>query len=153
MIQYRRTTSEDPDFLMLVAHLDAELAVLDGEDHAFYAQFNKVSFIHHVVVAKAEDGTAVACGGIKVYSPGTIEVKRMYNLPSCRGKGIASLILAELERWASELKYGTFILETGRRQPDAIALYLKNGYHLIPNYGQYEGMENSVCFAKKLQPT
>jgi hypothetical protein len=43
------------------------------------------------------------------------------------------------------------VLETGKRQPDAVALYKKCGYKQIPNYGQYIGMENSVCFEKWLK--
>jgi GNAT superfamily N-acetyltransferase len=57
----------------------------------------------------------------------------------------------ELEKWVKELSYSKCILETGKRQPEAIALYQKNGYHIIPNYGQYIGMENSVCFKKELK--
>jgi GNAT superfamily N-acetyltransferase len=66
-----------------------------------------------------------------------------------RNKGIASLLLAELENWATELGHTRCILETGIRQTDAIALYKKNGYRVMDNYGQYAGVETSVCFEKK----
>ena len=79
-----------------------------------------------------------------------MEVKRMYTLPDFRGKGIATIVLQELEKWAKELRMEKCMLETGKRQPEAIALYTKNGYRLIPNYGQYAGVENSVCFEKLL---
>jgi GNAT superfamily N-acetyltransferase len=79
-----------------------------------------------------------------------MEVKRMYTAEEARSKGIASMILAELEKWAAELNYAKCILETGLRQPEAIALYIKNGYKTIPNYGQYAGIENSVCFMKTI---
>jgi putative acetyltransferase len=71
-------------------------------------------------------------------------------LPDNRGKGIAAQILNELEKWAKELNYKKCVLETGHKQPEAIALYKKNGYKQIPNYGQYIGIENSVCFEKLL---
>jgi GNAT superfamily N-acetyltransferase len=74
----------------------------------------------------------------------------MYTLPGNRGKGIATKILTELEHWAAELSYQKCILETGKRQPDAIWLYQKNGYKVIPSYGKYLAMENSVCFEKEL---
>lgn len=74
----------------------------------------------------------------------------MYTLPENRGKGIATKILTELEKWAAELSYQKCILETGKRQPDAIWLYQKNGYKVIPNYGKYLVMENSVCFEKEI---
>ena len=92
----------------------------------------------------------VGCGAMKEYSPITMEVKRMYTNPESRGMGIATFVLNELEKWALELGYEKCILETGKRQPEAIALYKKNGYLSIPNYGQYVGIENSVCFEKSL---
>ena len=150
MISIVRTNSESADFVGLVRHLDMELAERDGKDHSFYAQFNKIDMIKHVVVAY-EDDQPVACGAIKEYEPGTMEVKRMFTLPASRGKGIATRVLSELENWAAELSYTKCVLETGKKQPEAIRLYEKSGYKLIPNYGQYAGVENSVCFEKILK--
>ena len=150
MIRVIRTDSTNQDFVKLVRCLDADLAKRDGEDHAFFAQFNTIDSLKYVVVVY-EDDDAVGCGAIKEYSPSTMEIKRMYTLPEKRGKGIASSVLRELEAWASELSYETCILETGTRQPEAIGLYKKNGYTIIPNYGQYAEVENSVCFEKHLQ--
>lgn len=144
-----RTSSDNADFVELVRHLDVELAERDGKDHSFYAQFNKIDMIKHVVVAY-DDGQPVACGAIKEYEPGTMEVKRMFTLPANRGKGIAVRVLSELEKWAAEMNYSKCVLETGKKQPEAIRLYEKSGYKLIPNYGQYAGVENSVCFEKPL---
>jgi putative acetyltransferase len=149
MIKILRTNSENPDFIELVKHLDADLAIRDGEDHLFYSQFNTLTRIKHVVVAYSEN-TPVGCGALKEYSPGSMEVKRMYVSPSGRNKGIATKILCELESWAAELSYENCILETGIKQPEAIELYKKNGYAIIPNYGQYAGVKTSVCFKKKL---
>lgn len=149
MIQLIRTNSEHPDFVGLVKFLDAELAERDGEEHSFYNQFNKIDLIKHVVVAFDND-KPMGCGAIKQYSANTMEVKRMYTSPEYRGKGIASLVLKELEIWAFELSYEKCLLETGKKQPEAIALYQKSGYKQIPNYGQYVGIENSVCFEKTL---
>ena len=149
MIQIIRTDSENHDFVDLVKPLDADLAQRDGDDHAFYAQFNTIDRIKHVVLAY-EDGIPMGCGAIKEYAPETAEIKRMYVPPEGRKKGIASAVLSELEKWAAELSYRHCILETGKRQPEAIGLYRKNGYAMIPNYGQYADTENSVCFAKEL---
>jgi putative acetyltransferase len=144
-----RTDSDDVAFVGLVRLLDAELAERDGVDHSFYSQFNTIATLKHVVVAYANN-LPVGCGAIKGSLPDSVEVKRMFTLPDSRGKGIASQVLAELERWAAELDYGKCVLETGKRQPEAIALYEKHGYRIIPNYGQYVGVENSVCFEKKI---
>lgn len=149
MIETKRTSSDDPDFKNLVNLLDADLAKRDGNEHAFYAQFNKIDMIKHAIVAY-NNGMPVGCGAIKEYMPGSMEVKRMYTTPEVRGKGVATEVLIALEKWATELSYKKCVLETGKKQPEAIALYKKNGYQLIPNYGQYEGIENSVCFEKKV---
>jgi GNAT superfamily N-acetyltransferase len=149
MIKLIRSDSDNQDFIGLVKQLDADLAERDGVEHSFYAQFNQINKIKYVVIAY-EDGRAVSCGAIKEFAPKTMEVKRMYTLPDSRGKGIASQVLTELESWAAELAYEKCILETGKKQPEAIRLYEKNGYKLIPNYGQYAGVENSVCFEKEI---
>ena len=138
-----------PDFRDLVKQLDAELAIRDGKDHVFYSQFNSLDKIQHLVLAY-DDGKPSGCGAIKKYSADTMEIKRMFVLSDHRRKGIAASVLAELEQWAAELSYTKCILETGKKQPEAIGLYKKNGYQPIPNYGQYIGVENSVCFEKKL---
>ena len=142
-----RTTSENEDFRSLVNRLDRELAIRDGDDHAFYSQFNKLDTIKHAVVAYI-DKEAVGCGAIRPFDDASVEVKRMFVPTEHRGRGIAKDILKELESWAVELSFKRCILETGLKQPEAIALYTKSGYNSIPNYGQYQGMYNSVCFEK-----
>jgi len=149
MIHCIRTNSDNKDFIELVKDLDADLAIRDGDDHAFYSQYNKIQSIKHVIVAY-EDNIAIACGAIKEFETNTAEIKRMYVVPAQRGQGIASIVLKHLESWAGELKFSKCVLETGIKQPEAIALYNKNGYQRIPNYGQYAGVENSLCFAKLL---
>jgi putative acetyltransferase len=144
-----RTDSNNLNFQDLVKALDLDLRIRDGEDHAFFAQFNKIDMIKYVVVA-FENEVAVACGAIKEYSAKVMEVKRMYVKEDKRGKGIASLVLQDLEKWCIELKFEKCILETGLAQPEAISLYTKNNYQRIPNYGQYEQVETSVCFEKRL---
>ena len=149
MITLTRATSDNLDFQMLVKQLDSDLKIRDGDDHPFYDQFNKIDSIKHTVIAYEND-EPVGCGAIKQYEEIAMEVKRMFVPPTHRGKGIATQILTELEKWATELSFKKCVLETGKKQPEAIALYTKNGYKIIPNYGQYEGVENSVCFEKLL---
>lgn len=150
MISLKKTNSEDSDFIQLVSELDADLRIRDGEEHGFYAQFNKIDQIKHVVIAYQDD-KPVGCGAIKAYDIITMEVKRMFVLPELRGIGIASKILIALEEWATDSGYEKCILETGVKQPEAIALYTKNNYNRISNYGQYKEAENSVCFEKRLK--
>lgn len=149
MYTLKRTNSNNPDFQKLVQELDKDLAIRDGDEHAFFAQFNKIAAIKYVVVAY-ENEEPVGCGAIKEYEKEVMEIKRMFVPLEKRGKGIASLILKELEKWVKELKYKTCILETGVKQPEAIQLYKKNNYTFIKNYGQYAEVESSVCFEKHL---
>jgi putative acetyltransferase len=149
MIHCIRTDSENENFRSLVRELDADLKIRDGEDNAFYSQFNKIDKIKYAIVA-FDGEVPVGCGAIKEYTPDMMEIKRMYVPVNRRGQGIASLILKELEDWAAELNYKKCILETGKKQPEAIELYKKNGYRIISNYGQYANVENSVCFEKVL---
>ena len=144
-----RTTSENADYQNLVVLLDAVLKILDGAEHDFYAQYNKSDAIKNVVVFY-ENNLPLGCGAFKFYENKTIEVKRMFVLPEQRGKGIAHQILSELENWAKELDFNCCVLETGKKQVEAIGLYQKAGYQIIPNYGQYKGMENSICMQKKI---
>lgn len=150
MITIKRTTSDTEDFGKLVVELDAYLKVLDGDDHAFYAQFNKSSLLKNALICY-DDDKAVGIGAYKEFEPKVAEIKRMYTLPEYRGKGIAKAILTELEAWAKEEGYTTSILETGYLQIDAIGLYQKLGYMVIENFGQYKGVENSVCMEKKIK--
>lgn len=150
-IKITRTDASNPDFIALVRALDAELAVRDGDDHAFYHQFNQIDMIRNAVVLYG-NGQACACGAFKPYEGQTAEVKRMYVLPEFRKMGLASKVLAEVENWARESGYDRVILETGQNQPEAIAMYTRRGYTQISNYGQYAGIENSVCFEKLFEP-
>jgi len=142
-----RTDSKSEEFRFLVSQLDAELSIRDGADHSFYAQFNRIISLKQVVVA-FEEGIPVGCGALKAFSEDTLEIKRMFVLENQRGRGIASIILNKLEEWALELNCNRCVLETGLKQPEAIGLYIKNGYQVIDNYGQYKDVSGSICFEK-----
>ncbi|MDP9076605.1 MAG: GNAT family N-acetyltransferase [Bacteroidota bacterium] len=148
-ITLKRTNSDDPDFLNLVVALDKDLHSRYGAQQAFFNQFNKLTHINNVVVAYA-DGVPIGCAGFKEYEPGTVEIKRMFVGGSLRGKGIAGQILTELEIWAAELGYKTSILETANKQHEAIRLYQKCGYQITENYGDYIGVEISICMRKRI---
>ncbi|MBF4485095.1 GNAT family N-acetyltransferase [Flavobacterium sp. CSZ] len=149
MTSLKRTNSDDIDFINLVVLLDKDLAIRDGEDHAFYNQFNKTDAIKHVIVFYEND-IALGCGAFREKKEDTVEIKRMYVHPDHRKRGIASAVLAALEIWSKEVGYTYTILETGKNQPEAINLYQKLNYTIIPNYPPYENMDNSVCMKKTL---
>jgi GNAT superfamily N-acetyltransferase len=149
MIHLKRTDSSNSHFIHLVSQLDLDLRQRDGAEHKFYAEFNKIERIRHAVVAYL-DALPVGCGAFKEYETKSAEIKRMYVLPEYRSQKIATAILRELEEWARELSFTSCVLETGKRQPEAIGLYQKCGYKRIPNFGQYKDVANSVCFMKNL---
>jgi len=149
-MRIERTDSTNSDFQALVGLLDAGLKIIDGDQAPFFAQYNKIDQIRHVVVAY-DGNTAVGCGAFKEYAPSVTEIKRMFVLETQRGKGIAAEVLAELEKWAVEEGFETAILETGNKMTAAIRLYEKSGYEKTPNYGQYIGVDSSVCMKKELR--
>lgn len=144
-----QTTSENEDFRALVAELDAELARRDGAEHAFYHQYNGLAGLDRAVVVYL-GGQAAGCGALKAFGDDALEVKRMYTRPAFRGRGVAGYVLKRLEQWATVDGFARCVLETGRRQPEAIALYEKHGFGRIPNFGPYAGVDNSLCFEKRL---
>ena len=149
MTTFNRTDWENADFTDLVALLDKDLKTRDGDEHAFYAPFNKIENIRNVIVCYIDE-KPIGCGAFKEYGSGKAEIKRMFVLPGYRGHGVGLNILKELELWALELNYSECILETGKKQPEAISLYQKAGYAIIKNFGQYEHVENSVCMIKTI---
>ena len=149
MFLLQRTDSDNVYFRGIVAMLDTFLAERDGQDHAFYAQFNKLDSIKNAVVC-FDDYEPVGCGAFKQYDETTAEIKRMFVKPCYRTKGAATMVLQELEKWAEENNFSSAILETVKTQPEAVALYKKNGYTIIPNFGQYKNVEKSICMHKIL---
>ena len=150
MITVKRTNSENKDFIGLVSLLNTYLKIIDGDEHAFYSQYNNIDVLKHVVVVYKNE-SPLACGAFKALSEDTVEVKRMFTQEDSRGMGLASKVLQELEVWAIELDFNTCVLETGKRQKEAVSFYKKMNYSIIPNYGQYIGIENSLCFKKELK--
>lgn len=149
MIKLKRTDYTDPDFTALVTLLDADLSVRDGKDQDFYKQFNRIDNINHVVIAYKNE-IPIGCGAFKYFEEGSVEIKRMFVKEENRGTGVGRLILKELESWAKETGFGKTVLETGKKQPEAIRMYQKNHYIQIPNYGQYVGIDNSICMSKTI---
>jgi len=148
-IKLIRSNSTHQDFKNLVDELNTYLRVVDGDEHAFYDQYNGIENLKHVVIAYLND-KPIACGAFKKFDAFSVEIKRMYTKPDVRKHGVASQVLGELEHWAFEENFENTILETGKRQVEAVKFYQKNKYVVIPNFGPYQGIENSVCFKKNL---
>ena len=133
----------------LVADLCAELSRRYGRPPSPYTMEEAAGPRAGFVVARL-DGGPVGCGALRCIDETTVEVKRMYVAPDGRRRGVARRILAELERLAAGHGYARIILETGARQPEALALYERSGYRRTANYGRYIGDPEAVCFEKEL---
>ncbi len=142
-----RTNSDNEDFAALIQLLDKCLHERYGEQQKFFNQFNKLDAIKNVVIAYV-NGVPAGCGAFKKYSDHSIEIKRMFVKDEYRRRGIAEKVLKELESWAAESNFTAAVLETGRNQPESMDLYQKVGYVITENYGQYAGVEISVCMKK-----
>ena len=103
-----------------------------------------------VFVVGFADGEPVASGGFRRHADQVAEIKRMYVVEDHRGVGYARRLLAELEARAADVGYRRIVLETGLRQPEAVALYESSGYQPIPGFGFYAKHRLSRSFAKDL---
>lgn len=149
----KRAAYDDPDLKGLVRMLDKELRERNGDEaQDVFDQYNIVQEHYQTVVAYA-DGIPVGCGCFKEFDAHTIEIKRMYVHKEHRAKGIAAAILRALELWGGESGYTYAVLETGTRLHEALKLYHKAGYSVRAQYGQYIGVEYSVCMEKALTAT
>lgn len=143
---------DDPDVRRLTTDQQAEIrARYDGKHEPGTPP--SAADVSVVLVARDDDGTALGCGALRALGDGAAEIKRMYVVPAARGRGVAKLVLAGLEEAARERGWTTLRLETGPRQPEAIALYTGAGYRPIPAFGGYvdaPDAEDSLFFERDL---
>jgi GNAT superfamily N-acetyltransferase len=151
-IEIRREQISSDVVQQLIAALNTELEQRYPEDGAnfFRLDAEEVADGRGAFLVAYIDGRPVGCGAVRRNEPGVAEIKRMYVTPGARGRGVGRFILDELEAVASQLGIRRLVLETGPRQPEALALYRRAGYVEIPLFGEYVGAEFSVCMAKNL---
>ena len=145
------TDGDNPDFIELCHGLDDFLNELVGgeENRAEYLPYNRLDDIHNVIIAY-DDTIPVGSASFKKYDNECAEVKRVFVKREYRGKGISNKLMELLEKAAREQGYRYLVLESGEPLVAAMALYKKIGYQIIPNYGQYKDMPDSICMKKKL---
>lgn len=134
----------------LLAELDDELLERYPRHAIHGVELGQVEGDNGFFVVARFDGRAVGCGAVRVLEPGVGEVKRMYVRPDARRRGVARAVLDKLEQTARELGFHVLRLETGIRQPEAIALYEGRGYRRIPCFGEYASDPFSACYEKML---
>ncbi|MFC4782995.1 GNAT family N-acetyltransferase [Nocardioides sp. MAHUQ-72] len=158
LLEIVRVDYGQPDAMRLIAEVQAEyVARYGGPDdtpleHAMFEPPAGSFFVGYT------GGEAVATGAWRRSSVAafgttdTAEVKRMYVVPRLRGAGLARRMLAHLEQDAAAAGARALVLETGLRQPEAIALYESSGYTPVPGFGYYKDAPLSRCFGKLLTP-
>jgi GNAT superfamily N-acetyltransferase len=141
----------DPAARPLVHGLSGEYAERYGSNDEMQA-FDPADFgpPDGAFVLLVEAGRTVAGGGIRRLDPCSGELKRMWTAPTHRRRGLARLVLAELEDAARERGFRRLLLETGPAQPEAIRLYASAGFELIPGYGRYRDEPDCLSYAKYL---
>lgn len=150
-MRFEYTDGKDENFIVLCHELDDFLNELVGgeENRTEYIPYNKPDDIHDAVIVY--DGDVLVGGaGFKRYDDECAEVKRVFIRQDYRGRGISNRLMELLEDAARKQGYRYFILESGEPLIAAMALYRNIGYKVIPNYGQYKDMADSICMRKEL---
>jgi len=152
-VEIRREDLSSAVSQQLILALNTELEDIYPEDGAnfFRLDAEEVAEGRGGFFVAYIDQKPVGCGAMRRIEPGLCEIKRMYVDPSVRGRRVGRRILDTLEEHARQLGARRIVLETGPRQPDAIALYSHAGFTEIPLYGEYVGSLFSVCMAKDLE--
>ncbi len=148
---FRKTDGKNHDFRKLCEMLDESLdEMVGGEfDRSCYAEFNMLDRIQDVIVIY--DGKIpIGAGGYRFYDNETVEMKRVFIKDKYRRVGLGRDLMLRLEADARIRNFRYAVLETGDPLVAASALYRKCGYKVIPNYGPYVNMPESVCMQKKL---
>lgn len=150
-MRYEYSDGKNADFIALCHALDDFLNELVGgeENRAQYIPYNALDDIHDVIVVYDGD-KPIGCAGFKRYDRECAEVKRVFICPEYRGQGISKQLMHRLEGMARKRHFQYLILESGEPLVAAMALYRGIGYQVIPNYGQYADMADSVCMRKVL---
>lgn len=150
-MRFEYTDGSDKNFIILCHALDDFLNELVGgeKNRSQYIPYNKLDDIHDVIVVY-DDRKPIGCASFKKYKGDCAEVKRVYICPEYRGRGISLRLMERLETAAKEKGFHYFVLESGEPLIAAMALYRRIGYKVIPNYGPYRDMKDSICMRKEL---
>jgi GNAT superfamily N-acetyltransferase len=141
---------DDPQVQELVEAVQQEYVVRYGGRDAMEVDPGEVLPPRGLLLVAEVDGVPVGCGAWRVHAPGTVEVKRMYVAPAARRRGVADRVLAALESSARVAGHRRVVLNTGDRQPEALALYARAGYTPVAGYGVYADAPGAVFLGKAL---
>lgn len=150
VVRLRPLPYDEPLAQLLVEQVQQEyVARYGGRDEAVVdpAEFRPPAGLF--LVAEVA-GVPAGCGAWRAYPPGGVEIKRVYVAPEFRRRGLAQVLMAELEASAARAGHSSVVLNTGQRQPEAVALYRELGYAPVPGYGVYACSPEAVFLGKEL---
>ena len=150
-MEFIRTDGKNKDFIENCRLLDMDLDMRVGKKikRDKYTKYNQLDEIHEAIVVY-EGNQAIGGGAIRKYNDENVELKRVFIHPEYQGMGIGTKLVSTLIEWAIEIGYKRMILETGELLAESCAVYRKLGFEVIPNYGPYVNMPESLCMAKDL---
>lgn len=149
-VELRTVPYDDEVVTMLTEEVQQEYVDRYGDRDATPVDVGQFAGLDGAFLVAEVDGVPVACAGLRRHGDGVVEIKRMFVREAHRRKGYARQLLTELESRARSRGFRRVVLETGLRQPEALALYPSAGYEPIPAFGHYAGDELSRCFGKDL---
>jgi GNAT superfamily N-acetyltransferase len=149
-MEIRVVRYDHPDAVHLIAEVQAEYVVRYGGHDGTRVHADEFTPPRGLFLVGYLDDEPVVSGGWRVHQDGSVEIKRMYVVPTARGKGFARQMLAELELTAKRAGHRRIILETGSKQPEAAALYRSSGYTPVPPFGHYADYATALHLGKSL---
>jgi GNAT superfamily N-acetyltransferase len=149
-MEIRVVAYDHPDAVALIEELQQEYVIRYGGTDGTRVHPSEFAPPLGLFLIGYRAGVPVVCGGWRAHEDGVVEIKRMYVAPSARGSGLARAMLAELELTAKQAGNRQIVLETGRKQPEALALYRSSGFVEVPRFGFYADAELAVHLGKSL---
>lgn len=150
-MNFIRTSGKNIDFIENCKLLDMDLDRRVGREiqRDKYNKYNQLDEIQEVIVVY-EGEKPIGGGAIRKYNDTDVELKRIFVHAEYQGRGVGTKLVSLLLEWAKEIGYNRVILETGELLAESCAVYKKLGFVVIPNYGPYVNMPESLCMEKRL---
>lgn len=151
-MEFIRTDGKNKDFIENCKLLDMDLDRRVGKaiKREKYNKYNQLDEIQSAIVVY-EGNKPIGGGALRKYNEEDVELKRIFVCPEYQRRGIGTKLVSLLIEMAKELNYSRVILETGELLAESCAVYRKIGFKIIPNYGPYVNMPESLCMAKSLR--
>lgn len=151
-MEFKRTNGKNTDFIENCKLLDIDLDRRVGREiqRDKYNKFNQLDEIQEAIVVY-EGKKSIGGGAIRKYNTTDAELKRIFVHTEYQGLGVGTKLVSLLLEWAKEIGYNRVVLETGELLAESCAVYKKLGFEIIPNYGPYVNMPESLCMAKRLK--